>query len=78
MHFIGLTANVAGRSEYRAVEAELQARAATGWDAPALKRRVMTSHAEREFLRTIPDYLVAGLWQPRIYESVITDESAWR
>jgi len=72
------TANVAGRPQYRAAEAELQVRAARNWDAPDLKRRVMTSHSEREFLRSIPDYLVASLWQPKVFEPVITDESAWR
>jgi choline-sulfatase len=72
------TVNAAGRPEYRTMEAELHARAEKGWDAPELKRRVMTSHAEREFLRNIPDYLVAGLWQPKVFEPVITDESGWR
>ena len=38
----------------------------------------MTSHNEREFLRYIPDYLTAGLWQPKVSEPVITDESGWR
>jgi choline-sulfatase len=51
--------NVAGRPEYRTAEAELRARPEKDWDAPALKRRVMSSHAEREFLRSIPNYLVA-------------------
>ena len=72
------TMNVAGRGEYSAAEADLRARAEKDWDAAALKRRVMTSHAEREFLRSVPNYLVAGLWQPKIAEPVITDESGWR
>ena len=72
------SANVAGRPECRAAEANLRSRIEKDWDPAGLKRRVMTSHAEREFLRSIPDYLVAGLWQPKVAEPVITDESAWR
>ena len=72
------TDNAAGRSEYREAEAQLRARAEQHWDAPALKRQVMTSQAEREMLRNIPNYLVADLWQPKIAEPVITDDSAWR
>lgn len=74
----GENVNAAGRAEYAAVEKELRARAEKDWDAPALKRAVMASHAERDFLRSIDGYLVSGLWQPRIAEPVITDESAWR
>ncbi len=70
--------NCAGRAEYAAAEKELRARAEKNWDAPALKRQVMTSHSEREFLRSINGYLVSELWQPKIAEPIITDESAWR
>lgn len=74
----GENVNLAGRSEYAVAEKALRARAEKDWDAPALKRQVMTSHAERDFLRSIDGYLVSGLWQPQIAEPVITDESAWR
>jgi choline-sulfatase len=70
--------NVAGLAEYSQVERELRARAEKGWDAQEVKRKVLASHAERDFLRSIPNYLASGLWQPQVAEPIITDESAWR
>jgi choline-sulfatase len=70
--------NAAGRATYAAAEKELRARAERDWDTAALRRKVTKSHAEREFLRSLPNYLVSGLWAAPIAEPVITDESAWR
>ena len=70
--------NAAGQAAYAAAEKGLRARAERDWDAAALRRKVTKSHAEREFLRSLPNYLVSGLWAAPIAEPVITDESAWR
>jgi choline-sulfatase len=74
----GENVNAAGRPEYASVERELRARAEKDWDGPALKRQVMTSHAERDFLRQIKGYLGPDLWKPVVAEPVLGDDAAWK
>jgi choline-sulfatase len=72
------TVNFAGRAEYASIERELRARAEKDWDAPAVKRKVMTSHAEREFLRSIKDYMGPNLWKAEVSSPPFGDFDAWR
>jgi choline-sulfatase len=71
-------ANVAGRSEYADVEASLHARAVRGWDAPAIKRKVMSSHADRDFLRGIPGYMNPDLWKAAVTTPPLPDDYGWK
>lgn len=70
--------NAAGRPEYAAAERELRARAEKDWDGPALKRQVMTSHAERDFMRSIKNYLGPDLWKATVAEPVLADMEGWK
>jgi len=72
------TANVAGRAEYASVEKALQARAAKGWDGPDYKRRVMASHADRDFLRNINGYMTPDLWKADVSMPPFPDDFGWR
>jgi choline-sulfatase len=72
------TTNLAGRAEYAGAEKNLRARAEKDWDAPALKKKVMASHAERDFLRSIKDYMGPDLWKPDVSSPPFADLFAWR
>ena len=72
------TINVAGRGEYSTVEKELRARAEKDWDGPAIKRKVMASHADRDFMRTIPGYLNNQLWKPDVESPPFPDDYGWK
>ena len=74
----GETVNAAGRSEYAAAEKELRARAEKDWDGPAVKRRVMASHADRDFLRSIPGYMNNQLWKPEVHSPPFADDYGWK
>ncbi len=47
------TVNLAGRSEYRAVEAELAKKIGVGWDGPALKRTAITDQQQRLLIQSL-------------------------
>jgi len=72
------TINAAGRSEYAAVERQLRTRAEKDWDGPALKRKVMASHEERDFLRSIKGYMGPNLWKPDVSLPLLADDAAWK
>lgn len=72
------TVNFAGRAEYATVEKELTARAAKGWDGPDYKRRVMASHADRDFLRSINGYMNPDLWKADVSMPPFPDDFGWR
>jgi choline-sulfatase len=74
----GETVNFAGRTEYASVEKALRARAERDWDAPALKRKVIESHAERDFLRSIKGYMGPNLWKAEVSTPPFDDFAAWR
>ncbi len=70
--------NVAGRREYAETEAALHARAVRDWDGPAIKRKVMASHTDRDFLRGIPGYMNPDLWKPEVKMPPFPDDYGWR
>jgi choline-sulfatase len=70
--------NVAGRREYAEVEATLHKRAIRDWDGPAVKRKVMASHADRDFLRNIPGYMNPDLWKPDVKMPPFPDDYGWK
>jgi hypothetical protein len=72
------TMNVAGRREYADAEKALHARAVRDWDGPAIKRKVMASHADRDFMRTIPGYLNNRLWKPNVAMPPYPDDYGWK
>ena len=72
------TVNVAGRREYAEAEKALRARAERGWDGPAIKRKVMASHADRDFLRGIPGYMNNNLWKPTVAMPPFPDDYGWK
>lgn len=72
------TVNVAGRSEYAQVERMLHARAVHDWDGHSIKRKVMASHADRDFMRTIPGYMNNQLWKPSVCMPPYPDDYGWR
>jgi len=47
------TVNLAGRSEYRAIEAELARKIAMGWDGPALKRTAIEDQQQRLLIQSL-------------------------
>lgn len=72
------TVNAAGRGEYREIEAALHARAVRDWDGPAIKRKVMASHADRDFLRGIPGYMTPDLWKADVKMPPFPDDYGWK
>ena len=72
------TVNVAGRAEYRSVEADLRTRIEKGWDGPAIKRQVIASHERREVLRSIPGYMTNQLWKPDVSSPPYPDDYGWK
>jgi choline-sulfatase len=70
--------NAAGRPEYAAVERELRTRAEKDWDGPAIKRKVLTSQEERDFLRSIKGYMGPNLWKPDVTLPLLADDAAWK
>jgi choline-sulfatase len=72
------TVNVAGRAEYAEAEKALRARAERDWDGPAIKRKVMASHTDRDFLRSIPGYMNPSLWKPTVAMPPFPDDYGWK
>jgi choline-sulfatase len=70
--------NVAGRREYADAEKALHARAVRDWDGPAIRRKVMASHADRDFMRGIPGYLNNQLWKPNVAMPPYPDDYGWK
>jgi choline-sulfatase len=72
------TVNVAGGPEYAALEKSLHARAVRDWDGAAIKRKVIASQADRDFMRGIPGYLNNQLWKPNISMPPYPDDYGWK